>query len=116
MELEYSLLVLILIGIKEYFADINDSSAGNTAGHVVWVYCSLTCALFLVRTVKRILFQESNQYGMCMDLDNWFIPLEIQALSLRFHPFLFLLLRTCAPSVSAVGPRRFSIPLLSLAS
>lgn len=37
---------------------------GSAAGHAVWVYCSFAYALFLVRTLKRIIHQDPKyHYG-----------------------------------------------------
>eukprot|EP00889_Picochlorum_renovo_P006573 jgi/Picre1/33603/NNA_001083.t1 len=39
-------------------------AGGSAAGHAVWVYCSFAYALFLVRTLKRIIHQEPKyHYG-----------------------------------------------------
>ena len=31
--------------------------------YAAWLYCSLCMAIFLVRTLKRIIFQEARNYG-----------------------------------------------------
>ncbi len=34
--------------------------------HVVWAYGSLCMAIFLVRTMKRVIFQEARHYSECL--------------------------------------------------
>ena len=38
-------------------------SSGKWAYYTAWLYCSLCMAIFLVRTLKRIIFQEARNYG-----------------------------------------------------
>lgn len=61
---------------------------------------------------------ESVRYVYVANLIYSIFSKESTRCELMFHPtcsFLFLLLRSCAPSVFAVGPGCFPIPLLSLA-
>ena len=37
--------------------------AGKWMYYAAWLYCSLCMAIFLVRTLKRIIFQEARNYG-----------------------------------------------------
>jgi hypothetical protein len=37
--------------------------AGSKGFYAVWLYSSICNATFLVRTMKRIIFQEAKQYG-----------------------------------------------------
>lgn len=37
---------------------------GGMGYHIVWAYGSLCCAIFLVRTMKRVIFQETRNYSM----------------------------------------------------
>ena len=39
------------------------SMAGRIAWHVSWLYGGLCMAVFLVRTMKRIIFHEARQYS-----------------------------------------------------
>ena len=39
---------------------------GRTGYHVVWAYGSLAQAVFLVRTMKRVVFQEAVHYSECL--------------------------------------------------
>jgi len=38
---------------------------GRTAYYAVWGYGSLCMGIFMVRTMKRVIFQEARQYGEC---------------------------------------------------
>ena len=40
-------------------------AGGSSAYHAVWAYGSLCMAVFLVRTMKRVIFQESHTYSEC---------------------------------------------------
>ena len=59
---------------------------GKWAYYGVWLYCSLCMAVFLVRTLKRAVFQEARNYGK----DYIFPPLTLiqpwAVLSSDYHP------------------------------
>ena len=40
-------------------------AGGGTTYHAVWAYGSLCAAVFLVRTMKRVIFQEARTYSEC---------------------------------------------------
>jgi hypothetical protein len=50
-----SLSVTLLIG----------AIGGSTSYYIMWAYSSVCMAVFLVRTMKRIIFHEVRQYGKC---------------------------------------------------
>lgn len=53
--------------------------AGSMGYHVVWAYASLAQAIFLVRTMKRVIFQEARHYSesaarvLCSVLVCWMV-------------------------------------------
>lgn len=58
---------------------------GNVAWWVSWLYGSLCSSVFLVRTMKRVIFQEAQSYGMNLTLTNYLL------LALAAFQFPFLL-------------------------
>lgn len=46
-------------------------AAGGLGYHVVWAYSSLCMAIFLVRTMKRVIFQEALHYSESFVLCVW---------------------------------------------
>lgn len=41
----------------------NVLSVGGVGYHAIWAYSSIAMATFLVRTLKRVIFQEAQQYS-----------------------------------------------------
>lgn len=39
------------------------AAIGGVGYHVVWAYSSLCMAIFLVRTMKRVFYQEAHHYS-----------------------------------------------------
>mmetsp|Transcript_48286 Transcript_48286/g.121931 ORF Transcript_48286/g.121931 Transcript_48286/m.121931 type:complete len:86 (-) Transcript_48286:216-473(-) len=46
---------------------------GSSAYYVLWAYCSICTAVFLVRTMKRIIFHEVRQYGVDRTMHNYLL-------------------------------------------
>ncbi|GBF88884.1 transport protein [Raphidocelis subcapitata] len=46
---------------------------GRAAYYAVWGYGSLCMGVFLVRTMKRVIFQEARQYAHDMKLTNYLL-------------------------------------------
>lgn len=42
---------------------VSDIALGDFGHHIAWAYCSICAAVFLVRTMKRVLLQEAGSYG-----------------------------------------------------
>ena len=55
--------------------------AGRIAWHVSWVYGGLCMAVFLVRTMKRIIFHEARQYSAFQTCNAVHFTLAISAWS-----------------------------------
>jgi hypothetical protein len=62
-------------------------AAGGMAYHVVWVYSSLCMAVFLVRTTKRIIFQEARHYSTESSRHNYLL-LGLALLQFPFNAWL----------------------------
>lgn len=61
--------------------------AGKWAYYAVWLYGSLCMAIFMVRTMKRVIFQEARGYGRDLTLTNYLLL----ALALFQFPYAFYL-------------------------
>lgn len=61
--------------------------AGAWAYYAAWLYGSTAMAVFLVRTMKRVIFQEARGYGRDLTLTNYLLL----GLALFQYPFAFYL-------------------------
>jgi len=80
---------------------------GKWAYYLVWVYGGLCMAIFLVRTMKRILFQEARNYGRDLSTTNYLL------LTLAAFQFPLLFWLTNIPLPAYIHVARGSVPAAS---
>lgn len=75
-------------------------TTGSWAWRAAWLYGSLCNAIFLVRTMKQIIFQDAKSYGTNLALTNYLL---LALASFQF-PLLLWLTNVQLPSSSALEP------------
>ena len=87
---------------------VSGTFGGKWAYYLTWAYFSFCMAVFLVRTLKRAVFQEAGNYGKDLTMTNYLLL----ALAVFQFPLLFYLTFVQLPPISLVG-HLTSSPLLT---